>query len=279
MATFGLQMMSIGGVAILVARASEFFLGRVQGPAALGLYTRASTVGDTVFGAIYGTATKVVFTKLAKDFRERGEIAETFLASLQMIFAVMWPLMVGVAILARPGVYLLYGERWLPAALPLSLLMASQVLTLSFGMNWELFALRGEMARQTRLELIRSVIGLVSFAAGAALFGIAGAAAGWVVASLFGLVVYYPHLIRLAEISPGRLHAIYGQGVVLTAAATGPALVLMLTHNWSPSTSPLWIAASVAAGGGLWLIAMGVLRHPLLAEMHNLMRRRQAAPL
>jgi O-antigen/teichoic acid export membrane protein len=271
MISFGLQIMSISGVATLIFRSSEFILGRLLGPAALGLYTRASSINDMIFSNIYGTASRVVFTKLAKDYRDRGELAETFLASFQMIIAVMWPILLGTAVLARPGVHLLFGERWLPAALPLSLLMVAQVLTLSFGMNWELFVLRGETARQMRLEVARSVFGLICFTVGCR-FGIGGAASGWILGSLFGLVVYYPHVIRLAEIAGERLNAIYIEGALLTMAAIAPAAILMLTNDWSPLTSPTWIIGAVLGGALLWLGVLLGLKHPLLHEMVRLIQ-------
>ena len=54
-----------------------------------------------------------------------------------MITALMWPALIGLAILSGPVVLLLYGAKWLPAALPLSALLVAQFIGVSFGMNWE----------------------------------------------------------------------------------------------------------------------------------------------
>ncbi len=211
MTAFGLRIMSISSVSVLVNRMQDFILGRVLGLPMLGLYSRASNISNMIFENLYGTGTRVAFTKLAKDFRETGELRETFLRAFQLITGFMWPFLIGLAVLSRPVVYILFGARWLPAALPLSLLMVGQSLTLCFGMNWELFVLRNETDRQTRLEVTRSLISLVIFAIGCR-FGIAGAAMGTVIGSLFGWIVYFPHMKRLAEIPLGRLPRIYGHG-------------------------------------------------------------------
>lgn len=265
MTAFGLRIMSISGVAVLLTRFQDLILGRMLGLAALGLYSRATNISNNIFDNLYGTATRVVFTKLAKDFRERGELRESFLTSLQMIIAVMWPILIGLAILARPAIFILYGEKWLAAALPLSLLMIAQFFVLCFGMNWELFVLRDETAKQTRLEIGRSLISLVLFIIGCR-FGIGGAALGAVAGALFGLVVYFPHVNRLAHTRPGELFRIYWQSALLTIVAAGPSLALMMASHWSPHTPPLWIAAAVGLGIALWAGVILWLRHPLRAE-------------
>jgi O-antigen/teichoic acid export membrane protein len=278
MTSFGLQIMSISGISMLLNRVQDFTLGRLLGLPALGLYVRASNTSNMIFDNLYGTATRVVFSQLAKDFRETGELSRPFLRAFQLITGVMWPFQLGLAVLAKPAIHLLFGARWLPAALPLSLLMVAQALTLCFGMNWELFVLRDETRRQTRLEITRSIISLAFFVVGCR-FGLAGAATGAIAGSLFGWVVYFPHMNRLAEIAPGQLSRIYGAGVLLTLSAVTPSLILMVFTHWSPSTPIPWVAGSVGLGGLCWLGALVKLRHPLFEELRAIVRKAPIARL
>src|SRR5690606_27080310 len=116
-----------------------------------------------------GTATRLAFAQLATDFRRTGELRATFLRSIQLITAVMWPMLLGLAVLSKPVILLMFGANWVEAALPLSLLMVAQFAVLAFGMNWELFVLRDETALQTRFEAIRAVVSLLLFTAGCAI--------------------------------------------------------------------------------------------------------------
>lgn len=204
---FGLQMMSVSGVAMLASRLSYLILGRMLGVAALGLYARASNLSNMIFEYLYGTATRVVFVKLSKDYREGGNWRFTFLRSFAIITACMWPFLIGLAVLSRPVIYILYGARWLPAAWPLSILLIAQFFVLAFGMNWELFVIRGETGRQSRFEIARMAFGLPVFAIGC-LFSITAASIGKLVEALVGLIVYYPHVRRLAEIGAREVPAI-----------------------------------------------------------------------
>lgn len=270
--TFGLQMMSVSGVATITGKLSDLILGRLLGVAALGLYGRASNLSGQIFDNLYGTATRVVFVQLSKDYREGGPWRTTYLRGFAMITAFMWPLLSGLAILSRPVTLLLYGEKWLPAAWPLSALMVAQVIGVGFGMNWELFVLRGETGRQARFEVARLVLSVPIFAAGC-LFGILAAALAKIVDAVIGWVVYYPHVRRLAETGPRDIPLVYRDGAALTLVAVLPSFALMVGNDWSPHTPFIWIVGTVAAGIGAWLAVLFWLRHPLSEEMQVLLRR------
>lgn len=269
---FGLQMMSVTGVATITGRLSDLILGRVLGVGALGLYSRASNLSALIFENLYGTATRIAFVQLTKDFREDNDWRGTYLRSFAMITAVMWPLLIGLALLSRPAVLFLYGERWLPAALPLSALMVAQFFGVAFGMNFELFVLRGETGRQSKYEVVRLLVGLPLFAVGC-LFGIVTAAIAKIGDALIALVLYYPHVRRLTGIGPRELPAIYRTNAGLTLAAVTPSAILMVVYGWSPYTPLPMVAAAVLLGMAMWLGLVVIGRHPLRDELLILLRR------
>jgi len=270
--TFGLQMMSVSGVAMITGKLSDLLLGRILGVAALGLYGRASNLSGIIFENLYGTVTRVVFVQLSKDYREGGDWRGTYLRSFAMITAFMWPFLIGLAILSRPVIFILYGAQWLPAALPLSALLVAQFFGVAFGMNWELFVLRGETGRQARYEVARLVLGVPIFVIGC-LFSILAAALAKIVDALIGLVLYYPHVRRLAQLDRYAIPKVYRDSGILTVMAVLPALVTMIVYDWSPRT-PLPVVAGVGILGiALWFGTIIVMRHPLHDEMLIVWRR------
>jgi len=275
--TFGLQMMSVSGVGMITGKLSDLLLGRILGVTALGLYGRASNLSGIIFENLYGTVTRVVFVQLSKDYRDGGDWRGTYLRSFAMITAFMWPFLIGLAILSRPVIFILYGEQWLPAALPLSALLIAQFFGVAFGMNWELFVLRGETGRQARYEVARLVLGLPVFVIGC-LFSILAAALAKIVDALVGLVLYYPHVRRLAQLDRYAIPKVYRDSGILTAMAVMPALVTMIVYDWSPRT-PLPVVAGVGILGiALWFGTIIVMRHPLHEEMIVVWRRFRKAP-
>lgn len=268
---FGVQMLSISGVAQLAQRSSDIILGQMLGLAALGLYARASGLATLIFLNVYGLATGVIFVQLSRDLREKGEMHQTFVRALRMITGAMWPLLIGIAVLAGPLVLTLYGTKWLPAALPLALLMIAQFIVLGFGMNWELFVLRQETGRQTKIEFTRAAIGTIIFAIGC-MFGIAAAALGRIGEALVGYILYRPHIDRLAGTAPGEIRGIYAESLQLTAVAVAPSVAVMAWWHWSPHV-PLPLAGAAIMLGILgWFAILHHKRHPIAQEVMLLAR-------
>ena len=265
---FGFQIMSISGVAQIAQRMTDIILGSMLGLTALGMYSRASNLSGMIFSNVYGQATGVIFVKLSNDLRDKGTVHETFVQSMKLITCIMWPLLIGIAVLSRPMIHILYGDKWLDAALPLSLLMVAQFVVLGFGMNWELFVLRRETALQTRYEMLRAIATLVVVTIGC-LFSIAGAAAGRVAEAILGYFLYRPHMDRMAGTTKGELERVYGESLLLTVVAVAPAFVLMLLSGWAPDTSVVLVAGAVLLGIAAWFAMMVIRRHPAVHEFRK----------
>ena len=263
---FGLRMMSVSGVATLAQRSSDLIMGKTLGVPTLGIYSRATGLSNTIFFNIYGTATRVVFLQLSREYRETGELGKPYIRGLELILAFMWPLLCGVAILSRPAIRLLYGANWDGAAVPLSLLMISQVFTLTFGMNWEIYVLRDETRNQTKYEVTRTIIGTVIFSIGC-LFNVVAATLGRVAESLIGSLFYFGKMSKLAGVAPSRLAGVYVRSAALTFATITPALLTMIFFNWSPTTPLQTVSASVGIGIIAWLLVIWRMKHPLFHEL------------
>lgn len=270
MARFGFQMLAISGVSAASARASDFVLGRILGFVSLGIYSRASALSNTIYQNFYGTLTRVLFSRLAADHRSGAGTAGSYLKGLEIILALMWPILAGLALLAGPVVLVLFGERWLAAALPLSVLLLAQAISFGFAMNHELFVLHDRLAQQTRRELFRSAAALAAFAFGCT-FGLMGAAIARVVDALIGTALYAPLLPALSGARVSALLMVYLRGLVLAIAATAPAAGVMIFFDWAPSTPLTPITLAVAAGSALWVVALRYLRHPLYSEIVNVL--------
>lgn len=241
-------------------------LGSWFGLAALGLYNRAANLTNQLYGNIYGLAANVIFSRMAQELREKGSFHDTFMRALRILLAVIWPLLLGLVVLAGPFIYLLYGDKWLDAALPLSLLAMSTFIVLGVGMNWQVFVLREETGRQMKLEAVRSIGGFLLFCAGC-LVSLPMAAAAKIGESLLIYFLYRPHMDRLIGTTRGELDRVYGEALLLSIAAALPSFLLMMWQDWSPRT-PLWmVMAAVLTGIALWAMLLVVRRHALLDEI------------
>ena len=262
---FGLRLMSIGGISSAATRVSDIILGHFLGLATLGLYSRATNLSNLLFANVYGSATRIVFAKLSEAKRDGNRVTEVYLRGYRIIVAVMAPLLLGLAVLSRPAIHLLYGDRWMAAALPLSLLLIGQIISLTFAMNWELFVLRDELKTQTRLELLRSLIGVTTQTIGS-MFNLIIVAATSIADNILSFVIYQRYMPRLARTPSSTFFKAYGEAGLLAAAAAMPPLLLMLWFGWAADTPLTFVFGSVIVGIALWFSLIVATDHPVLWE-------------
>src|ERR1019366_1278350 len=145
-----LHMLAISGVNMVAYRMAELVMGRMLGLSALGLYSRASGLNSLLWDNIYFLIVRVVFVDFAEQRRRGGSLRYSYLRILQMMTALLWPAFAGLAVISGPLVVTLYGEQWVAAAVPFSLLCLSSIVAVSIAMIWEVFVVCQETGRQAR---------------------------------------------------------------------------------------------------------------------------------
>lgn len=269
---FGAQIFAISGLTRIASRTMEIVLGRTLGLAALGLYSRASSNHNMLWDSVHGAVGTVIFVDFARLKREGLPMADRYLQILSMMTGLMWPMLGGVAVLAGPLVWTVYGPAWIGAAVPLAMLCLASIALVSTTMTWELFVVSHETGRQVKLEFIRTLFGTSLFIA-ACFHSLAAAAAARVAEAVFAQFLYRPHLERMTGAPAAGFFRVYLKSGIAAAAAVGPSFALMSAWGFSPQVPVTQAAAAVAAGIALWLVALRLLRHPLHDELASLLKR------
>ncbi|WP_426266460.1 oligosaccharide flippase family protein [Sphingomonas sp. LHG3443-2] len=271
-AHFGLQMIGISGISQINARLSEMTLGSMLGLGALGLYTRAAGLPGQINGIVFSAGSNVIFSRLSSDLRERGEIHKNYLHFMRLLLGLLWPMMIGIAILAQPIIALLYGAKWQAAAAPLSLLMIATAIAATIGLTAEVFILRHRTKQQVQIEALRAIFGYAAFAA-ATTVSLTLAAAAKVAEAVFAFLLYRKPMTELVGGPSGALRSVYFEALLMTVAAVLPAGLLMAWFNNAPETPLPYIVAAVAAGVLCWALMLIARRHPLYLELLRVLRR------
>jgi O-antigen/teichoic acid export membrane protein len=215
---------------------------------------------------------RVVFVDLAEKKRLGLSLHHTYLKVVEIVTATLWPAFAGLAVLAGPFILKVYGAKWTLAALPLAMLSINAIIQLSFTMAWEIFAVSGETARQSRFEFIRAGAGLVFLVIGCTT-SLTAACMAWIAHAIFSMFLYLPHLQRMTDTTSTDFRPVYLRSAVLTLGAIGPAALLMVIFHGSPTTPFNYVLGSVIAGVIIWSLGLVLLRHPLLLEALRFVRR------
>lgn len=267
---FGFQIFAYTGVVNFSSRLSEILLGRIAGLGALGLYNRASGMNNMLWANVHYLASRIMLVEFSERLRSDTPLRDRYLQTVHLMTAVLWPAFAGLAVLAKPFIYLVYGSRWTPAAVPLIYLSIASIVLVAITMSWELFAATGNVAKQTRIEIVRTSISTPLFI-GACFVSIEAAAFTRIIDAVAAYLLYRPHLERMTGTKLKDFVGVYSQGALLTLVAILPAGAWVLfAGNGQPHAAMMGLA--VLSGIALWAAVLMQLDHPLKHSMVAILR-------
>jgi O-antigen/teichoic acid export membrane protein len=265
-------MLTISAITGLQGRLADLILARMLGLAAFGIFSRAVSLTGILWENFHIVILRVLFADLAEQRRQGRSLRHSYLRLTEVLTGLLWPAFMGISVISGPLVIGLFGEDWIGAAAPLSILAVASAVGVVIMVAQDIFIVSNETARQTRLELIRAPISLGLFTIGC-LFSIEAAAAMKVAETVLLVLMYRPHLERMTDTRWADFMPIYGKGLLLTIAAVLPAALLMTSQGWSPHAPLLMVTLGVVAGMLAWIVMLWALRHALFHEGERLVMR------
>lgn len=211
------EMFGFGSRLLLSSVLSQLFdniyllvIGRLFSAAELGFFTRAKTLNDVpsqTLSQIVGRVTFPVFSTIQDD-RER--LKRGLKKALTMLVLLNFPVMIGLAMTARPLVLALLTEKWAPCVPYLQLLCAAGLLYPLQLINLNVLQSLGRSDIFLRLELIKKAL----IAVGIALtwqWGISAMICGMIAVSIVsyylnsyynGVLISYPIREQVLDLLP-----------------------------------------------------------------------------
>ena len=110
---FGGALTGVSFIGVVMSYADNFFVGRVLGTAALGLYTLGYRLPEMLVVEVAAAAGLVMFPAFA--LLEGAALRRALIATSRYSMLIMLPLAVALFTLAHPLVLALFGPRWLGA--------------------------------------------------------------------------------------------------------------------------------------------------------------------
>jgi O-antigen/teichoic acid export membrane protein len=109
--------------AFIISEGDTLLVGRVMGPAPLGVYNLAWRSSNLVSRNVVNLSNKLAFPVLAAASGDRARMADTLRTMLRIVSGVTFPLLVALFVLADDFIYVVYGAKWHDAVLPLRILI------------------------------------------------------------------------------------------------------------------------------------------------------------
>lgn len=197
--SFGLYTSGTKVFNFLTGNIDYLLIGKMLGAQPLGVYSLAYNVTYIIRGQIMNVVNKVFFPVYSKIQDDALTVKRYYFKVIKYNCIVIYPIMVGLIMLATPLVLIGLGQKWSEAIIPIQLMAGAGLVHLLTSSNTIL--LRG--IGKPRLEMIMSIIKTLGVTVpfivlGVIYYGINGAAGGLLAAKI---VIFFINNITLRKVA------------------------------------------------------------------------------
>lgn len=269
---FGLQQTAGDIMNRLGFYAPDFVIGRILTFADVGLYSRGYGLLNMFQSNVMGAIGAVAFPAFADSHHSARNVNKLYLKSLTFVTGISLPFALFSALMAFPIIRIMFGSQWDMAVPILRLLAIAAGIAMLAPHSGEFFTAIGKVKVSTGLSTITQIVRIAALIP-AAMYSLEAAAASQILVAVFSVAIKQAAFRKYTAIT-GRDTL---RALMPSLGVTGVTMALPVTFHalMPPSAGNLWLPFIFSALGGAvgWLIGVRIFRHPLWAEMSNVMGR------
>jgi teichuronic acid exporter len=159
---FGSRQLAAGLLDTLFQNIYHIVIGRLFSAAPLGYYARAVSLQRLATNNLSTIVSRVAFPVFCTVHHDVDRLREVASRTLAMLAMVMFPIMVGLMVVATPLVDVLLSAKWLPCVPYFRLLCIIGILYPLHVVNVNVLRARGEMSVYLRLEFVKKAVTIVA---------------------------------------------------------------------------------------------------------------------
>lgn len=222
--SFGWKLLVAALIDTIYSNIRSVIIGKMFSPAILGFYNRGEQFPNVLIGNINGSIQSVIFPALSSEQENKQRIKEMVRRSIVTSSFIVFPMMIGLAVIAEPLVKLMLTDKWLPAVPFLQIFCAVYALWPIHTANLQAINALGRSDIFLKLEVAKKLVGITILFISIPLGVHAMAIGTFVGGVLGGLINAYPNLTllnysvkeQLKDILPSLLIAIAMGAIVFS---------------------------------------------------------------
>ncbi len=249
---FGRNILGGGFLGYLNANMDFIVTGRVLGADLLGFYQMAYNLPHLVKDYVSDSIGMVSFSVFCKVQDDNDRLARGFLKIVKFIALSTFPILSGLAFTAHDFIIVAYGERWLPAVVPLQILCFCAALASINCTVGSMFCAKGRPNFCFIWGAVRLPATIIAIIIGVSLSGIAGVAWGMLIIEVFALAAVW-QVFRMMNCIVNR----YWEALFPACIACGVMVGVLVGFNSIYFVSGLapWVRliAEFVIGAGIYI--------------------------
>lgn len=158
--SYGWKILAVGLIDTIYSRLRNLVIGKQYSSSDLAYYTRGYMFPSFGMRLIEPTVNSVLFPALANCQDDRAEMKSITKRVLQVSTYIISPIMVGLAVVAKPLVLILLTEKWLPCVIYLQIGCAANLFRCQQFINNCVIKANGKSGLLLKLDILKKLIGL-----------------------------------------------------------------------------------------------------------------------
>lgn len=159
--SFGWKLLASHLVNVFVMELRPLIVGRLYAPSTLGYYNRGQLFPRSIVSNVDGSIQTVMLPTLAAHQDDPGRVKEIMRRAVVSSSFLIFPMMIGLAVIADPLVRIILTDKWLPAVPFLQIFCFTYALMPIHTSNLQAINAMGRSDIFLKLELIKKSIGLI----------------------------------------------------------------------------------------------------------------------
>lgn len=266
MLRFGGALTGVDITAAIVANADYFFVGKVLGAYALGIYTLAFRLPELAIVNVAHVTGQVLFPAFANI--DRAALGHAYTVALRYMLMLCMPLTVGMALLSEPLIHAVFGAKWDAAVGPMQLLAVygfAVTVGIPAGTAYKAVG-RADVLLKLAIPRTVLLVGAIAIFVSEGTTAVAGCQAA--VAGLFSVI----GILLASRLLSVPLRRMLRLAVVPLIASGAMAAVIL---GSDALLDDQWVTLVVAglAGGAVYLAAIGLLAPDAVRDLRSKLRR------
>ena len=270
MFSFGSKLLASGLINTLYRNIYQIIIGKVFKAADLGFYTRSQQFSHFASSNITGILQRVTYPVLCTIQSEDDRLREVYRKVLRVSAFIIFPLMTGMAGIARPMIVSILTEKWAYSAVLLLPICLQGMWYPIHAINLNLLQVKGRSDLFLKLEIWKKIIG-VCIVAGTIPFGLYWMCWGGVLSSIIALIINTHYtgklldlgfLVQMRDLAP----------TLILSLSMGVAVWALVTFVHMPSGAAL--ASGLGLGGAFYIAGSKLFRFSEYSELLSIIKRK-----
>nr|WP_025533545.1 lipopolysaccharide biosynthesis protein [Vibrio parahaemolyticus] len=266
---YGSKLLLSGLLDVIYNNLYQVIIGKKFSPVEVGQFTQANQLTSVPAMTLTGIIQRVIFPMFSQLQDKPEKMESAYRLTLKMAAIVIFPLIVGLGLIAKPLFTSLLGAQWQFAADLLSILCLGYMLYPIHSINLNLLQVKGRSDLFLKLEVLKKLIGVIILLISIP-YGVLAMCIGLGITSYLALLFNTYYTAKLTKIS--QWQQCKDLMPIWLATILSSALAYTIGLNWQHLP---WLQITINLGVALfsYFLYLALAQRQLLLQIRSSLRR------